>query len=101
MLPEHWQQLALYRLIATAVLVALAWPREVVPTTLVATAMLSVLLAATPVLYLAVLPIMNEIPDQGLAGVLRSFYSYLPYTVMAGLSVFFSSPSSTRPATTC
>ena len=87
-IPDQWQELAVMRIISMVLFVLIILPRNLPNTLPVAMGMLVAMLSIPPVLYLATLPALSEIPDQGIQGVLRDLYSFLPYTVVGGLSIF-------------
>lgn len=85
---DVWLSILPYRLGTGLIFVALAWPRTVHRAGIEATLMLLILMLMPPLFQLAVEPTLDNVPAVGLAGVVRQFYTYLPYTVVAGLSVF-------------
>ncbi|WP_221930895.1 GGDEF domain-containing protein [Telmatospirillum sp. J64-1] len=83
-----WGILALLRLGACGVFVALAWPRDGEKSLPLAYMSLSIMLAVPPVFYLIAHPFLVGVEPEGLAGILARAYSLLPFIVVAGLCVF-------------
>ena len=87
-LPDQWQDLAGYRLIFGAIFIAISIPRNIPTTMMMTIAMLVAMLSIPPAMYLVTLPILEQMPTDGLQGVVRTLYTFLPYTVVGGLSIF-------------
>ena len=83
-----WISIAPLRLAAGAVLVALVWPRKVDDPRPAAVIMLTVFMMVTPVFYLISVPIIAQASPDGVSGFVRNLYEFLPFTVVAGLSIF-------------
>ncbi|MEI6558411.1 MAG: GGDEF domain-containing protein [Rhodospirillaceae bacterium] len=76
------------RLISSAIFVALAWPRQIDDPRPMAVVMLAAAILVPPVFYLISVPIISHADPTGVSGFVRNLYEYLPYTVVAGLSIF-------------
>jgi diguanylate cyclase (GGDEF)-like protein len=87
-LPDHWDQLAVLRLLSAAIFLALVLASYSMESTRFARTALATMLAIPPAVYLLAIPVMQGIPDAGLQGVLKDLYGYLPYIVMGGLCMF-------------
>ncbi|MBT4890977.1 MAG: GGDEF domain-containing protein [Rhodospirillales bacterium] len=87
-IPDQWQQLAGYRLIFGAIFIGISLPRNIPATPAMTILMLVALLAIAPAMYLATLPILEQMPTHGIQGIARTLYTFLPYTVVGGLSIF-------------
>ena len=83
-----WLAIVPLRLSAAVIFGVLAWPREVADPRRAATLMLVVTLLVPPVFYLISVPIIAHADPNGMSGFVRNLYEYLPYTVVAGLSIF-------------
>ena len=83
-----WTAIAPLRLISAAIFVALAWPRQIDDPRPMALVMLVATMLVPPVFYLISVPIIAHADQSGMSGFVRNLYEYLPYTVVAGLSIF-------------
>ena len=83
-----WLSIAPLRLVAAGIFLALAWPRSIDDPRSVAVVMLVVMMLVPPAFYLISAPIIGQAADSGVSGFVRNLYEYLPYTVVAGLSIF-------------
>ncbi len=83
-----WMAIAPLRLISAAIFVALAWPRQIDDPRSMAVVMLVATMLVPPVFYLISVPIIAHADPNGISGFVRNLYEYLPYTVVAGLSIF-------------
>ena len=83
-----WTTIAPLRLISAAIFVALAWPRQIDDPRSAAVVMLVASMLVPPVFYLISVPIISHADPAGISGFVRNLYEYLPYTVVAGLSIF-------------
>ncbi len=86
--PSVWAAIVPLRLASAAVFVALAWPKRYDDPRPVAAVLLVVALLVPPIFYLLSAPIISTADPNGFSGVVRNLYEYLPYTVVAGLSIF-------------
>jgi diguanylate cyclase (GGDEF)-like protein len=83
-----WSRILPLRLAACLVFTVLAWPRKERDSRVTAVVMLSVMMLLPPAFHLLITPVLAGIEDVGFAGVVHDLYEFLPYTVVAGLSVF-------------
>ncbi len=87
-IPEQWEEIALIRFVCGAMFIGLSLPRHLPNTMPMAIAMLVAMLAIPPIMYISTLPILEAMPTEGLQGVMRTLYTFLPYIVVGGLSIF-------------
>jgi diguanylate cyclase (GGDEF)-like protein len=83
-----WLAIVPLRLGATLVFVILAWPRPTGQSPLTATLMLTAMLMVPPVFHLLIAPILAGAGASSFELLMRALYDHLPFTVVAGLSVF-------------
>ncbi len=83
-----WTSIAPLRLAAAGICLTLVWPRQIVDPRPAAVIMLICLLVMPPVFYLISVPIIAHASPVGISGFVRNLYEFLPYTVVAGLSIF-------------
>jgi diguanylate cyclase (GGDEF)-like protein len=83
-----WTSIAPLRLASAGICLALAWPRQIADPRPAAVIMLVCLLLMPPLFYLISVPIIAQASANGLSGFVRNLYEFLPYTVVAGLSIF-------------
>ncbi len=83
-----WLAIAPFRLFAAGIFAALAWPRPTGTPRATALVMLAVLVAVPPAFYVISVPIIAHADPSGLSGFVRNLYEYLPFTAVAGLSLF-------------
>jgi diguanylate cyclase (GGDEF)-like protein len=87
-LPDHWYKLAIYRVGCSIIFFTISLQRNLPNNFVTACSLLLTLLLVPPTMYLLTIPILIEVPVTGLEGILRELYSFLPYIVMGGLSIF-------------
>lgn len=85
---EIWVVLALVRIAAAAVFALLARPRAVTSETQSAHLRLGAMLLVPPAFYIISLPLFSGVALDPVAQVFANLYGLLPFTVVAGLSVF-------------
>ena len=83
-----WTAIAPLRLAAAGICLALVWPRQISDPRPAAVIMLACLLMMPPLFYLISVPIIVHASPDGVSGFVRNLYEFLPYTVVAGLSIF-------------
>jgi diguanylate cyclase (GGDEF)-like protein len=83
-----WTAIAPLRLAAAGICLALVWPRQISDPRPAAVIMLACLLMMPPLFYLISVPIIVHASPEGISGFVRNLYEFLPYTVVAGLSIF-------------
>jgi diguanylate cyclase (GGDEF)-like protein len=83
-----WTAIAPLRLASAALCLALVWPRRINDPRPAAVIMLICLLIMPPLFYLISVPIIAHASPDGISGFVRNLYEFLPYTVVAGLSIF-------------
>jgi len=83
-----WGILAGSRFISAIIFVFLARPFELAKKPVVAFSMLGIMLAGPPVFYMMSLPLLNGLTFSPLGEVIAKLYSYLPFVMIAGLSLF-------------
>lgn len=86
--PAIWMAIAPVRAVAALVFLFLAWPTEIHNPRLMAPLMLGVMLMVPPAFHLLTTPIIDSVEPSGFAAVVCESYRYLPFTVVAGLSIF-------------
>jgi diguanylate cyclase (GGDEF)-like protein len=86
--PSVWLALLPLRIGATAVFVALAWPRPERDSRAAAMVMLTTMVMVPAVFHLLAVPILAEAGTGPVESLVRTLYDHLPFTVVAGLSVF-------------
>jgi len=86
--PDVWMKIVPIRIGAALVFVALAWPRQIRTPAYWAPVMLAVMLLVPPLFHLAAQPILAAVPATGIAAIVKEVYGYLPFAVVAGLSIF-------------
>lgn len=87
-IPEQWENIAIIRLICGMLFIGLSLPRQLMNTMPMAIAMLVAILTIPQIMYIASLPILEAMPTEGLQGVMRNLYTFLPFIVVGGLSIF-------------
>lgn len=85
---EIWVKLAIMRLLSTVLFVALAWPWKVGKSLFTAYFMLALMLVNPLVFYLFSLMLFTGVEVQGMASIVSTLYTWLPFIIIAGLSVF-------------
>ncbi len=83
-----WAILTASRIVSATVFILLARPTNLEKKPLVAFGMLSIMLAGPPVFYMLSLPLLNGIDFTPLGEIVAKLYSFLPYVMIAGLSLF-------------
>ena len=83
-----WTAIAPLRSAAAGICLALVWPRQISDPRPAAVIMLACLLMMPPLFYLISVPIIVHASPEGISGFVRNLYEFLPYTVVAGLSIF-------------
>jgi diguanylate cyclase (GGDEF)-like protein len=83
-----WAILTASRFISAVVFIVLAMPAKLEKKPIIAFTMLSIMLAGPPVFYLLSLPLLNGVEFGPLGQIVAKLYSFLPYVMIAGLSLF-------------
>lgn len=86
--PETWETLAYMRLVSTAIFLGLAWRWNVENSLGLGFVMLVVLMINPPVFYVASHFLLQGQDQSGLASIIATVYTMLPYIIIAGLSIF-------------